>query len=255
MNWGDLAELIAQERAELSAEQQARAKEAAALAALELVKPGMTLGLGTGSTVAFLLRALAQRQRESGWALQGVPTSKATAEVARDLGIALVDQGEPRCLRNDLCLDGADRVDARGFLIKGGGGALLREKMVAAASSRVCILVDATKLEPVLSDAFPLPVECLAFGVETTLERLAALGCRPVLRQRQGQPVLSDNGHCLVDCHELGALEQASELQDAVRAIPGVVEVGLFLHLMHTLVLGRPDGSARLWPAPSGSDS
>lgn len=244
-----LGELIAREACSLDDAEQRAAKRAAADAVLPLVEDGMTLGLGTGSTVAYFLEGLSRKVRDEGIQVRGVPTSLGTEQIARQHGIPLVGEGDGKfpLLANDLCVDGADRVDAAGNLIKGGGGALLREKMVAAHSRRLCILVDATKLEPVLSDSFALPVECLSFGVESTLQHLAAQGCRPTVRLKDGQPLVTDNGNVVVDC-SFAEIPDPSATQAGLLLIPGVVEVGLFVGMMSTLVLGRPDGTALLWP-------
>lgn len=243
---GPLQALIGEEFQALDQAQQAEAKKAAALAAVALVEDGMTVGLGTGSTVAFFLEKLARRVEQEGLRIQGVPTSLGTQAVAEKFGIPLVSSADFPDLANDLCVDGADRVDAAGHLIKGGGGALLREKMVGAASRRLCILVDATKLEPVLSDSFALPVECLVFGIETTLGHLSAQGCRARLREKDGKPVLTDNGNYVVDC-SFPRIPRPDQTQAVLLAIPGVVEVGLFVDMMATLILGRPDGTSRVW--------
>jgi ribose 5-phosphate isomerase A len=243
---GPLEALIAEEAQALDADAQAEAKKAAALAAVALVEDGMTVGLGTGSTVAYFLEKLAQRVAQEGLRVRGVPTSLGTQAVAEKVGIPLVSGGAFPDLANDLCVDGADRVDAFGQLIKGGGGALLREKMVAAASRRLCIMVDASKLEPVLSDSFALPVECLAFGIESTLRHLGSRGCQVRLRQRGGEPWLTDNGNYVADC-AFPRIDDPAATQATLLAIPGVVEVGLFVDMMSTLILGRPDGSCRLW--------
>lgn len=222
---------------------QDRAKRAAAESVLALVEPGMTLGLGTGSTVEFFLQGLAGRVRD-GLQIQGVPTSTQTEKRALELGIPLVGEGEFRVVKNQLCVDGADRVDQAGRLIKGGGGALLREKLVATHSSQVCILVDPTKLIPVFDSSFPLPVECLDFGVENTLEKIAQLGCEVSLRESSsGGGLRTDNGNVIADCvfHQI-ADPVATELR--LSAIPGVVEVGIFSDLLDQLVVGFPDGTA-----------
>lgn len=241
----NLKDFIARESRSLSPDEQSAAKAAAAAAALTLVEDGMTLGLGTGSTVAFFLQGLAVRVKSEGLKVRGIPTSLGTQAVAERCGIPLVGAGQFPLLANDLCVDGADRVDDHGNLVKGGGGALLREKMVAAASRRLCIMVDATKLEPVLTDSFPLPVECVTFGIESTAAHLAALGCTPRLREADGSPRLSDNGNYILDC-AFPSIPDPARTQAAVLAVPGVVEVGLFVGMMSTLVLGRPDGSSAL---------
>lgn len=239
-----LQQLIADEARQLSSAQQNAAKRAAAQAAVSLVQDGMTLGLGTGSTVAFFLEGLARRIAEEGLRVTGVPTSRGTEALAERHGIPLLGSPGFARLSNDLCVDGADRVDAQGTLIKGGGGALLREKMVASHSQRVCILVDATKLEQVLSNSFPLPVECLPFGIESTLASLKAQGCTAHLRERDGAPWVTDNGNLVVDCG-FDSIADPGSLERGLLTIPGVVEVGLFLETMTTLILGRPDGTVR----------
>lgn len=243
-----LPQMIAQEAKSLDEAQQRAAKLAAATAAVALVEDGMTLGLGTGSTVAYFLEGLARRVRDEGLRVRGVPTSRGTEALALETGIPLVDRGDFPVLANDMCVDGADRVDQAGHLIKGGGGALLREKMVAASSRRLCILVDASKLEAVLSDSFALPVECLGFGIESTMEHLRARGCVPRLRHKDGRPLLTDNGNLVVDC-SFSSIPDPASTQASLLLIPGVVEVGLFVGMMSSLIVGRPDGSALIWPA------
>lgn len=230
---------------DLSAEEQKSGKRAAAQAALELVEPGMTLGLGTGSTVKFFLEGLAERVK-AGLKVDAVPTSCGTEKLARDLGIPLLgSSGDFPRLDNDLCVDGADRVDNGGHLIKGGGGALLREKMVASRSKRVCIMVDATKLEAVFSDSFPLPVECLPFGRENTVAELATAGCRPVLRRAGDDLLVTDNGNNIVDC-TFDSIPDPTALELRLKTLVGVVEVGIFTNLLDTLILGRPQGAV-IW--------
>lgn len=222
------------------------AKRAAAGVALSLVESGMKIGLGTGSTVEFFLQGLSQRVRE-GLSIVGIPTSRATEARARELGIPLADAngGYPR-LESDLCVDGADRVDLNGALIKGGGGALLREKLVAENSQKICILVDPTKLVPVFDEAFALPVECIPFGIESTLARLASLGCDVSLRAVEGALFVTDNGNLLVDCRFSQIVDPvAAELR--VKAFTGVVEVGIFTDLLDQLVVGYPNGATEIW--------
>lgn len=230
---------------------QDAAKQAAAEAALALVEPGMTLGLGTGSTVDFFLQGLARRMAQ-GLSVKGVPTSSATERRARELGIPLLEPEGFPCLDNDLCVDGADRVDLRGQLIKGGGGALLREKLVAQNSKQVCILVDPSKMVPVFDQSFPLPVECVQFGIENTLNLLAGMGCEVALRgAAEGQPLLTDNGNFIADCTFPQIPDpQATGLR--FKAITGVVEVGIFSSLLDRLVVGYADGSCLQWKGSKG---
>lgn len=225
---------------------QDAAKRAAAGVALSLVQPGMRLGLGTGSTVEFFLQGLAEKVRD-GLSVVGVPTSKATERRARELGIELAGSGSDfRQLATDLCVDGADRVEPEGALIKGGGGALLREKLVAENSQRVCIMVDSTKLVPVFDDSFALPVECVPFGIENTLARLASLGGEVSLRSDADKLFITDNGNYIADCiftqiHDPVAAELS------IKAFTGVVEVGIFSGLLDSLVVGFPDGESQTW--------
>lgn len=238
-----LADFIRAHRAqELDPEVQAQAKRSAAAAAVELVETGMVLGLGTGSTVRYFLEGLAERIKD-GLKVEGVPTSLGTEKMARELGIPLLAGGDFSRLDNDLCVDGADRVDNSGHLIKGGGGALLREKLVASRSSKVCIMVDATKLEPVFSDSFALPVECLPFGRENTLQELASTGCKAQLRMTsEGRVLVTDNGNNIVDC-TYASIPEPAALELRVKSLVGVMEVGLFTNVMDVLILGQPAGA------------
>lgn len=244
-----LAELIAQEACALTQEEQKAAKAAAAQAALGLVEGWMTLGLGTGSTVAYFLEGLGRRIKEEGLAARGVATSLETERLALHHGIRLVDEGDVFLLSNHLCVDGADRIDVRGNLIKGGGGALLREKLIAYASKRLCILADGSKLETVLGEGFPVPVECVPFGIVDTLFRLQDLGCVPDLRYRGDEPFVTDNGNYIADCSFSG-LPDPALTEWEIKNTPGVVEVGLFVNMVSTLIIGRPDGTVAVWPAP-----
>ena len=228
---------------------QDRAKRAAGLRAAEFVESGMTVGLGTGSTAVFLVRRLGERVREEGLRIVGVPTSERTAALAREEGIEVVGLDEAGWL--DLAIDGADEVDGAFRLIKGGGGALLREKIVAAASDRMVAIADEGKRVDALG-AFPLPVEVIPFGwraTQTLLERrLAGLdvwGRESALRTRDGEPFVTDQGNHILDL-ALGRIGDPEALAAALNAVPGVVENGLFLGLCRTLVVGREDGTAEV---------
>ncbi|HVG49083.1 MAG TPA: ribose-5-phosphate isomerase RpiA [Rubellimicrobium sp.] len=222
-----------------------QAKRAAARRAAEFVEGGMRVGLGTGSTAAFLVRRLGERVREEGLRIRAVPTSEATARLAREEGIEVVELGDLGWL--DLTIDGADEVDGELNLIKGGGGALLREKIVACASDRVVIIADAAKAVGTLG-AFPLPVEVIPFGWEATkrlveelLEGLDVGGREAGLRMQGEAPFVTDEGNRILDLrlHRIG---DARKLALALNQIPGVVENGLFLDICDTLVLGYEDG-------------
>jgi ribose 5-phosphate isomerase A len=225
------------------------AKRAAAVAAAELVQPGMRVGLGTGSTAAFLVQRLGERRRAEGLAITGVPTSERTAELARAEGIEIVDLDRARWL--DITIDGADEVDGELNLIKGGGGALLREKIVATASERVVIIADRAKRVEALG-AFPLPVEVIAFGWEVTqtlirelLSGLDVQGRETGLRRRDGLPFVTDQGNLIIDL-QLRRIGDARQLALALNQIPGVVENGLFLDICDTLILGAEDGTVEV---------
>lgn len=219
-------------------------KREAAAAALELVEGGMRLGLGTGSTARHFVELLADRVK-GGLDVVGVPTSEATAAQAGSLGIRLVTLEEEPEL--DLTIDGADEVDGRLRLIKGAGAALLREKIVAAASRRMVVIADRAKRVETLG-AFPLPIEVNPFGLAAT-ERLVARACagRPAALRRRpdGAPVVTDGGHWILDA-ALGRIEDPEALGLALHAVPGVVEHGLFLGLCDTAFFAGPDGVAVL---------
>lgn len=216
-------------------------KRQAAERAVELVEDGMVLGLGTGSTARFALEALAERRRRGELRdVVGIPTSVATQQAAELLGVPLTTlEDHPRI---DLTMDGADEVDPFLDLIKGLGGALLWEKIVASASERLVILVDETKLVDRLGQKAPLPVEVVPFGWATHTEAVRALGGEPALRTRNGEPFRTDGGHYIVDCRFADGIADTRAVEDALRARVGVVETGLFLGMATTVVVGTDDG-------------
>lgn len=215
-------------------------KRAAAERAVALVEDGMTLGLGTGSTAAWFVRLLGERVRQ-GLRVRGVPTSEATAKLAGDLGIeviGLADVGFADGRRIDLCVDGVDEVDGEKRAIKGGGGALLREKIVAAASDRVVYIADASKQVKTLG-TFPLPVEVIPFAAPFVTSRIAALGCEPVLRRTEaGAEFRSDENNIILDC-PFGRIEDPESLAAELSLIPGVVEHGLFLGMIDEMLIAE----------------
>ncbi|MBL8858736.1 MAG: ribose-5-phosphate isomerase RpiA [Planctomycetes bacterium] len=223
---------------------QADPKEVAGRRAAELVETGMTLGLGTGSTVYFYLVALADRIRRGGLKVRGVPTSLDTERKARELGIPLATLDE--VTRIDLTVDGADEIDVRFDMIKGGGGALLREKVVASLSQRVAIVVGANKVVHRLGLTFALPVEVVPFARAVVERSLASLGCSPTLRLRDGREFVTDNHNAILDCTFTRAIEDPAALERAIDAIPGVVESGLFVGLAHVRLVGHSDGSCEV---------
>lgn len=222
-------------------------KRAVGVRAAELVEPGMRLGLGTGSTVAHLLVALAIRLEEGSVRdIVGVPTSLRTASEARKLGIPLTSLAETPDL--DLTIDGADEVDPELNLIKGLGGALLREKMVAQASRRLAIMVDDSKVVVALGTRSPVPVEVVQFGWEIHGPFLESLGARPVLRVGPDEePMVTDNGNFIVDCYfPDSGIEDVDSFERTVQARSGVVETGLFLGMATEVLVSGPAGISTL---------
>jgi ribose 5-phosphate isomerase A len=214
-------------------------KEQAAAKAVEMVRPGMVVGLGTGSTAEYMLTLLGQKVRE-GLQIRGVPTSRATADLARRHGIPLLDADDDWVI--DVALDGADQVDPHLNLIKGGGGALLKEKIVAAAAKRFIVMVDHSKCVPVLGASFPLPIEVVPFGWGSTARQVEALtGAKTVLRRQGEQVFRTDAGHYIVDLH-IGGIDDPGRLERDLNQIPGVVETGLFVGRTSVLIIGRPEG-------------
>jgi len=217
-----------------------RSKAAAATAAVGLVQAGMIVGLGTGSTSELMLQQLALRVG-GGLQIQAVATSRAIAQQARDLGVPLV-AGYPDFQHVDITLDGADEVDPQGRLIKGGGGALLQEKLVAVASRQLVIMVDEGKLVSCLGQAWAVPVEVIPFGWSALQKRIEALGAGVKVRQAKEGPFVTDQGNYIMDCH-FGRMTEPEQVHRRLIELPGVVETGLFLNLTNTLVVGCEDGT------------
>jgi ribose 5-phosphate isomerase A len=215
-------------------------KKAAANWAVAQLKDGMIVGLGSRSTASFAVSEIG-RLMKGGLRIVGVPTSENTAEQARSLGIPLSTLGEH--LEIDVTIDGADEVELRTLnLIKGGGGNLLREKIVATASKRLVIVIDQSKLVDRLGSRAPVPVEVAQFGWQSTARRLAALGPEPVARvDSEGKMFVTDGGNFILDC-AFGAIESPAELQARLDATVGVVEHGLFIRLASQVVVGDPNG-------------
>ncbi len=214
-------------------------KSAAAARAIEFVESGMVVGLGTGSTAAFVIRHLAARIAE-GLRVVAIPTSEHTAQSARQLGIPLTTFAEYR--RIDLAIDGADEVERGSLdLIKGHGGALLREKIVAAASNRFVVVVDDEKLVDRLGRQMPIPVEVVQFGWQATAAALEKLGARPELQHTEGQSFVTDGGNFILDCH-FGAIDDAAALERRINMIVGVVENGLFVGRSLVVVVASAGG-------------
>lgn len=215
------------------------AKRNAATSAVAAVEDKMVLGLGSGSTASMAIELLGARVSQ-GLRITGIPTSERSAALARQVGIPLTDFARHRKL--DLTIDGADQIEDGSLnLIKGLGGALLREKIVAEASARMIVIADHTKLVKQLGAATPLPVELVPFGWEIALEKLRELGCKAALRRAGAEPFVTDGGHVIADC-TFDAIPDAARLQERLRRITGVVETGLFIGLATRAILGHEDG-------------
>ena len=228
---------------------QDNAKQAAADQAAGLVTSGMRLGLGTGSTAERFLRALGARIQSEGLEVSGVATSERSSRLAQELGIPLITLDEAGAL--DLAVDGADEADGAFRLVKGGGGALLREKLVASAARRTVILADPSKQVETLG-RFPLPVEVVSFGARLTLERIGALiaehgapgGVARLRLDNYGEPFVTDGGNLIVDA-AFGAIRDPDALARALKGMTGVVEHGLFIGLCDMLLIGGSDGKVK----------
>lgn len=210
-------------------------KELAGRAAAQLVQDGNIVGLGTGSTAYFAVVALGERVK-AGLKITGIPTSNATAELARSVGIPLTTLDEHPEI--DITIDGADEIDPHLNLIKGGGGALLREKVIAAVSKKMIVIADSSKLMPVLGK-FPLPIEIVSFARAVVEKKVASLGASVKLRTRpDGSPYLTDNGNPILDC-TFGKIDDPPALARILSNVPGIVEHGLFIGLASKALVGK----------------
>jgi ribose 5-phosphate isomerase A len=222
-----------------------KAKFVAAKRSVDYVEDGMRVGLGTGSTAAWMVRCLGELVRDEGLKIKGVPTSTRTAELAREVGIEVVSLDEAKWL--DVTIDGADEFDGNLNLIKGGGGALLQEKIVATASDQMVVIADIGKEVETLGN-FPLPVEVIPFGWETTkslieemLISMDVLGRDTTLRMNGDRPFVTDEGNYILDLH-LGRIGNANQMAMVLNQMPGVVENGLFIDICDVVILGYGDG-------------
>lgn len=226
-----------------------KAKFVAAKRACEFIESGMRVGLGTGSTAAWMVRCLGESVREDGLKIMGVPTSLRTAELARDVGIEVMSLDEAKWL--DITIDGADEFDGDLNLIKGAGGALLQEKIVATASDRMVVIADAGKEVETLG-AFPLPVEVIPFGwqstqalIEEILISMDVLGRKSALRMNGDTPYITDEGNHILDLH-LKRIGNPGQLALVLNQVPGLVENGLFIDICDSVVIGYGDGRAEV---------
>ncbi|MDD9706897.1 MAG: ribose-5-phosphate isomerase RpiA [Paracoccaceae bacterium] len=222
-----------------------KAKFVAAKRAVDYVEDGMRVGLGTGSTAAWMVRCLGELVREDGLKIKGVPTSTRTAALAREVGIEVISLDEAKWL--DLTIDGADEFDGELNLIKGGGGALLQEKIVATASDQMIVIADVGKEVETLG-AFPLPIEVIPFGWQTTralveemLISMDVLGRDVTLRMNGDRPFITDEGNHILDLH-LNRIGNARQLAMVLNQVPGVVENGLFIDICDIVIVGYGDG-------------
>ncbi len=213
-------------------------KQLAGEKAADYIQPGMTVGLGTGSTAYFFVEKLGQMVRE-GLDIKGIPTSKRTENQAHGWGISLLPIDEVQAI--DVVVDGADEFDPSFNLIKGGGGALYREKMVASLAEEMIVVAGADKAVEKLGK-FPLPVEVVPFGHGLTLRRLVAMGLNPRLRQQEdGKPYLTDNANYLLDCY-VEVIDHPEALHQRLKSLTGVVETGLFTGMASQVIVGYPNG-------------
>jgi ribose 5-phosphate isomerase A len=222
-----------------------KAKFVAAKRAVDYVEDGMRVGLGTGSTAAWMVRCLGELVRQDGLRIKGVPTSTRTAALAREVGIEVISLDEAKWL--DLTIDGADEFDGELNLIKGGGGALLQEKIVATASDQMIVIADVGKEVETLG-AFPLPIEVIPFGWQTTralveemLISMDVLGRDVTLRMNGDRPFITDEGNHILDLH-LNRIGNARQLAMVLNQVPGVVENGLFIDICDIVIVGYGDG-------------
>jgi ribose 5-phosphate isomerase A len=217
-------------------------KQAAARAAVELITPGSIVGLGSGSTATYAIRFVGERVRD-GLKIVGVPTSQKTKQLAEQLGIPLATLDEHPQI--DIDIDGADEIDPHLNLIKGGGGALLREKIIASASRRFIVVGDSSKQVAHLGK-FPLPVEVVPFAQSLISNRIAALGAQVSLRgSANDNPYVTDEGHHILDC-TFGEIPDPAALAEKLQAIPGVVEHGLFIGMAEIALIGKDGGVAQM---------
>lgn len=217
-----------------------KAKKAAGEKAAALVQPGMLVGLGTGSTAYWAIEKIGQMVKE-GLNIQAVATSIASEKQAQALGIPITSFSEIQQL--DLDIDGADEISEEGQLIKGGGGSLLREKIVALASRRRVIVGDERKYVKTLGK-FPLPIEVVPFGWELVFKTLQALQGYPTLRTKDDQPYITDNSNYIIDC-SFGVIREPEILHQQLKALTGVVETGLFLNLKPTVIIAYENGDVK----------
>ncbi|MEI4620263.1 ribose 5-phosphate isomerase A [Bacillus pfraonensis] len=210
--------------------------------AADFIKDGMKIGLGTGSTVYWTIQKLGQLVSE-GLTIQAVPTSIETKQLAQQLSIPLISLDDIDYL--DLTIDGADEINPNLQLIKGGGGALLREKIVATSSQKFTIIADESKLVTHLG-TFPLPIEIVPFAWEQTAKRIRSFGCQTILRMQNNQPFITDNGNLILDCVFPNQITKPIETHQQLKMITGVIETGLFINMVDKAIIATENGIKEL---------
>jgi ribose 5-phosphate isomerase A len=213
-------------------------KEMAAREAVKHVEDGMVVGLGSGSTASIAIRLLGENVRQ-GWKIVGVPTSRESEDLGRSVGIPIGELKDHHAV--DVTIDGADEVDPNLNLIKGLGGALVREKIVASVTKMEIIIVDESKLVDHLCQKAPLPVEIVKFASESTMRRLEKFGCVPKLREKNGMVFITDNGNVIADCR-FPRIDDPRKMESDLNLVPGVVDNGLFVGLAHKVIVASKDG-------------
>ena len=211
-------------------------KQNAARTAVDQIEDGMLVGLGTGSTAAFAISYLGEKVR-SGLNISAIPTSEASKKQAQSEGIPLIDFETSPSI--DICIDGADEIDSELNMIKGGGGALLREKIVASSAKRYLIIIDSSKQVETLG-TFPLPVEVITFGWQVVSRKLKEMNASPELRKSGSQPFVTDEGNYILDCR-FNSIPEVEQVETELNRIPGVVENGLFVAMCDQMIMGKGD--------------
>ncbi|MGJ9459617.1 ribose-5-phosphate isomerase RpiA [Oceanobacillus sp. CF4.6] len=211
-------------------------KKLAAEASVDFIKDGMVVGLGSGSTVNWMVRKLGEKVKE-GFNIKGIPSSKKTERLALEVGVPLTDFASVD--RIDIAIDGADEIDRNLNLLKGGGGSLVREKIVDVNADQFIVIVDQSKVVEELGE-FPLPIEVLQFGWEITAKKIAELGGDPVIRIKDEKRFISDNGNYILDC-KFDKISEPEELHEKLKRLTGVVETGIFTNMVDKVIIGRKD--------------
>lgn len=221
------------------------AKQAAGKAAAKLIQDGMLIGLGTGSTAAFFIESLKERCKTESLNIKALPTSERSAKLAKEAGIPLCNENAITHL--DMTVDGADEIDDQKRMIKGGGGALLREKIAANMSREMIVIIDPSKFVKTLGN-FPLPVEIAPFAYQVTLSKIIDLGYQAYLRlTKDGHVYITDNGNYIIDIKFPGLCQHPEKDQIALKSIPGVVETGFFFNLAGRVIIGQFDGTIQIF--------